>query len=177
MYMYVQRYEGEIASEVLPTDRVGAICFDARQVTAIGWALLASSGELKSGTIRIDRSSLAGTIESTALETALYRKAARALNRTLGSALVDRRDLTGEPQESRFYRRAGISPSWRWSGREAFALIEMLSVDLRPGLGLRAFLPIRDEPDPEIRARKYLEDYQLLRAFTRRCRAFGEEAG
>jgi len=170
MYTYVKGHEGEIASEVLPGDRVGAICFDAREVSAIGWALLAKCGELKSGTIEVDRRSLLNANDPTSLETALYKNAARRLNRNVGNALVDRRNFTGEPPESRFSRRAGISPCWRWSGREAFALIELLSIRLQPGLGLKAYLPFRNEPDPEIRVKRYLEEYQLLRAFTDRCR-------
>lgn len=177
MYVYVEHHEGEIASEVLPTNRIGAICFDARRASAIGWALLKSSGELTSGTIEIDRgapSEAVGGLE--ALEKTLYRRAARELNKKLKNAIVDRQNFTGEPQESRFYKRAGIQPSWRWAGRRAFTLIDLLAIDLQPGLGLRPCLPNRDEPDPEVRARRDLEDYRLLRAFSYRCRALREEA-
>ena len=177
MYMYVEHHEGEIALEVLPTDSVGAIYFDARQVSVIGWALLKSSGELTSGAITIDRGAMSGAAGGLdALETALYRRAARELNRKLKDAIVDRQNFTGEPQESRFYKRAGIQPSWRWAGRHAFTLIDLLAIDLQPGLGLRPCLPIRDEPDPEIRARRDLEDYRLLRTFTHRCRTLREES-
>ena len=164
MYTYIKYHEGEIASEILPTDRIGAICFDGREVRSIGWALLASSGDVKSGTIDIDRSLLAKATDPVRAEVMLYRGAARALNRKLANAVIDRRDFVGEPRESKFYRHAGISPSWRWSGRGALALVDRLTIELKSGLGFQPFLPVRHQGDPEVRAKKYLEDYRHLRA-------------
>ncbi|MBW6532332.1 hypothetical protein KZ820_16440 [Sphingomonas sp. RRHST34] len=159
-------------AEAQPSDfEVG--CFhiqDVRGRPTIGWAVLKPNGDICSGSIII-REVPAFHPDAEALNKAGLRRAALLLNKRLATVMLDKANCYGEPPENAFYRRAGVQPTWHWFGTRRSALLETLTVEISPGLGLRPMIPFDSKDNPEDQAIADMKDFSNLRSLVSRLRS------
>jgi hypothetical protein len=133
-------------------------CEEPGVISKVGWARAESNGFVCSGAITVDQADRSST--------------AHAINRALGSAVVDQEPRLGGNLMQRLYRETEVTPSWRTLAGGRLALYEALSVPLTEQVGFMPYIPRPSGAPCEHFARARAEDWAKVRGVSRYLRAF-----